>query len=198
MLATFLLIHSIFIDFILCCFFSTQFFDYSVGNEKPQRRGSVGSLDSGMSISYTSASTGSRDNAKVRLMQQPFQVIAIYFGFFLLTDSTASTNLNPIFILHSKQPQGQSQSQSQPNQGILNAMNSGISPLLLATGGIGNTVAAASGPVAANLGQPGFLGAIFNRRERKLSKSDESGSSVSSAVAIAAIAATTTDRSTEV
>lgn len=27
-----------------------------------------------MSISYTSASTGSRDNAKVRLMQQPFQV----------------------------------------------------------------------------------------------------------------------------
>lgn len=47
-------------------------FDSIVGNEKPQRRGSVGSLDSGMSISYTSSS-GSRDTAK-RLMQQPFQV----------------------------------------------------------------------------------------------------------------------------
>lgn len=46
----------------------------SVGNEKPQRRGSVGSLDSGMSISYTSASTGSRDTAKARLIQQQFQV----------------------------------------------------------------------------------------------------------------------------
>lgn len=54
--------------------FHSLIFD-TVGNEKPQRRGSVGSLDSGMSISYTSASTGSRDNAKVRLnMQQPFQV----------------------------------------------------------------------------------------------------------------------------
>lgn len=54
--------------------FCFQLFSKTVGNEKPQRRGSVGSLDSGMSISYTSASTGSRDNAKVRLMQQPFQV----------------------------------------------------------------------------------------------------------------------------
>lgn len=89
----------------------------------------------------------------------------------------------------------QQQGQTQPNQGIINAMNSGISPLLLATGGIGNTVAAASGPVAANLAQPGFLGGIFNRRERKLSKSDESGSSISSAVAVTA---TNTDRSTEV
>ncbi|XP_055614085.1 IQ motif and SEC7 domain-containing protein 3 isoform X2 [Uranotaenia lowii] len=37
------------------------------GNEKPQRRGSVGSLDSGMSISFqsTSASTGSRNDIKV-------------------------------------------------------------------------------------------------------------------------------------
>ncbi|XP_037909142.1 IQ motif and SEC7 domain-containing protein 1 isoform X2 [Hermetia illucens] len=37
------------------------------GNEKPQRRGSVGSLDSGMSISFqsTSASTASRENAAV-------------------------------------------------------------------------------------------------------------------------------------
>lgn len=56
-----------------CCpiFFSLHF--DIVGNEKPQRRGSVGSLDSGMSISYTS-SAGSRDNAKARLMQQQFQV----------------------------------------------------------------------------------------------------------------------------
>ncbi|XP_053684548.1 IQ motif and SEC7 domain-containing protein 1 isoform X2 [Sabethes cyaneus] len=40
------------------------------GNEKPQRRGSVGSLDSGMSISFqsTSASTGSRSDIKVRMM----------------------------------------------------------------------------------------------------------------------------------
>lgn len=73
-------------------------------------------------------------------------------------------------------------------------MNSGISPLLLASGGIGNTVAAASGPVA-NLAQPGFLGSIFNRRERKLSKSDESGSSVSSTIPVQA---TNIDRSTEV
>lgn len=37
------------------------------GNEKPQRRGSVGSLDSGMSISFqsTSASTASRENPAV-------------------------------------------------------------------------------------------------------------------------------------
>lgn len=108
---------------------------------KPQRRGSVGSLDSGMSISYTSASTGSRDTNKARLIHQ----------------------------------QQQQQQQSQNNQSLLNAMNSGISPLLLASGGIGNTVAAASGPVGANLAQPGFLGGIFNRRERKLSKSDEIG-----------------------
>lgn len=53
-------------------FFFVFRFDLIVGNEKPQRRGSVGSLDSGMSISYTSSS-GSRDTAK-RLMQQPFQV----------------------------------------------------------------------------------------------------------------------------
>ncbi|XP_063702430.1 IQ motif and SEC7 domain-containing protein 1 isoform X3 [Culicoides brevitarsis] len=41
------------------------------GNEKPQRRGSVGSLDSGMSISFqsTSASTGSRSDTKIRLIQ---------------------------------------------------------------------------------------------------------------------------------
>ncbi|XP_065082027.1 IQ motif and SEC7 domain-containing protein 1 isoform X2 [Ochlerotatus camptorhynchus] len=40
------------------------------GNEKPQRRGSVGSLDSGMSISFqsTSASTGSRSDIKVRML----------------------------------------------------------------------------------------------------------------------------------
>lgn len=74
-------------------------------------------------------------------------------------------------------------------------MNSGISPLLLAAGGISNTVAAASGPVGANLAQPGFLGGIFNRRERKLSKSDESGSSVPSNIPIPA---TNIDRSTEV
>lgn len=74
-------------------------------------------------------------------------------------------------------------------------MNSGISPLLLATGGIGNTVATAGGPVAANSAQPGFLGAIFNRRERKLSKSDESGSIVSSTIPVSV---TNIDRSTEV
>ncbi|XP_049298705.1 IQ motif and SEC7 domain-containing protein 1-like isoform X3 [Anopheles funestus] len=40
------------------------------GNDKPQRRGSVGSLDSGMSISFqsTSASTGSRSDIKVRML----------------------------------------------------------------------------------------------------------------------------------
>lgn len=82
-------------------------------------------------------------------------------------------------------------------------MNSGISPLLLASGGIGNTVTAVSGPTvvaaaAANLtaAPPGFLGAIFNRRERKLSKSDESGSNVSSTVSIQPT--TNVDRSTEV
>lgn len=75
-------------------------------------------------------------------------------------------------------------------------MSSGISPLLLATGGIGNTVAAAGGPVAANLAQPGFLGGIFNlKRERKLSKSDESGSIVSSTIPVSV---TNIDRSTEV
>lgn len=68
-------------------------------------------------------------------------------------------------------------------------MNSGISPLLLATGGI----VGASAPVGA--AQPGFLGAIFNRRERKLSKSDDSGSSVSSTIPATAV---NNDRSTEV
>lgn len=89
-------------------------------------------------------------------------------------------------------------------------MNSGISPLLLASGGISNTVAAVSGPVAAaNLtaaaaaatattaaAPPGFLGAIFNRRERKLSKSDESGTNVSATVSIQPT--NNIDRSTEV
>lgn len=39
----------------------------TVGNEKPQRRGSVGSLDSGMSISFqsTTTSSASRENAAV-------------------------------------------------------------------------------------------------------------------------------------
>lgn len=80
----------------------------------------------------------------------------------------------------------------------MNAVSSGISPLLLATGGIGSAVNAASGPVGA--AQPGFLGGIFNRRERKLSKSDESGSSISSTIAatVAAAAAANNDRSTEV
>lgn len=98
------------------------------------------------------------------------------------------TKLFDFFPLNLQQPQ------SQPNQGILNAVNSGISPLLLATGGIGNAVAVAavSGPVGS--AQPGFLGAIFNRRERKLSKSDDSGSSVSSTIP----ATTANDRSTEV
>lgn len=77
----------------------------TVGNEKPQRRGSVGSLDSGMSISYTSASTGSRDTAKARFIQQQF------------VNAQAQPN--------------------QANHGILNAVNSGISPLLLASGALG-------------------------------------------------------------
>lgn len=49
-----------------------------VGNEKPQRRGSVGSLDSGTGISLsfhsTSASTGSRNcDPKIRQMMQQQQ-----------------------------------------------------------------------------------------------------------------------------
>lgn len=49
----------------------TVTFNSLVGTEKPQRRGSVGSLDSGMSISFqsTSASTGSRSDTKIRLIQ---------------------------------------------------------------------------------------------------------------------------------
>lgn len=73
MIATHLLAGLLSSDFI-DSFLYSFYFECPVGNEKPQRRGSVGSLDSGMSISYTSASTGSRDNAKVRLLQQPFQV----------------------------------------------------------------------------------------------------------------------------
>lgn len=43
------------------------------GVEKPQRRGSVGSLDSGMSISFqsTAASTGSRSDSKMRMIAHP-------------------------------------------------------------------------------------------------------------------------------
>lgn len=42
-------------------------FVHTVGNDKPQRRGSVGSLDSGMSISFQSIATSntSRDNNNV-------------------------------------------------------------------------------------------------------------------------------------
>lgn len=87
----------------------------------------------------------------------------------------------------------QQPNQAQPNQGILSAVNSGISPLLLASGGIGNTLAAATG--AAGAAQAGFLGGIFNRRERKLSKSDESGSSIIAAIPVVV---TNNDRSTEV
>ena len=40
---------------------------FAVGSDKPQRRGSVGSLDSGMSISFqsTTTSNASRENAAV-------------------------------------------------------------------------------------------------------------------------------------
>lgn len=88
------------ISFIFFLYSFYFHFECPVGNEKPQRRGSVGSLDSGMSISYTSASTGSRDNAKVRLLQQPFQVSFSFetnkfpIKFRLLQ----KTNLNAIFI----------------------------------------------------------------------------------------------------
>ncbi|XP_037032871.1 IQ motif and SEC7 domain-containing protein 1 isoform X3 [Bradysia coprophila] len=86
------------------------------GNEKPQRRGSVGSLDSGMSISFqsTSASSGSRNEAKARLIQQ--------------------------------------------HGGCAAGQVTGTSPLL-------------SG--AHHPQYPSFLGGIFHKRERKLSKSDE-------------------------
>lgn len=58
-------------NFTSCC-------SFLVGNEKPQRRGSVGSLDSGTGISLsfhsTSASTGSRNcDPKVRQMMQQQQ-----------------------------------------------------------------------------------------------------------------------------
>lgn len=114
-----------------------------VGNEKPQRRGSVGSLDSGMSISFqsTSASTGSRCDAKARLMQQQFQ---------------------------------QLQQSQQPNHAILGAVSSGITPVMLAASG-NSTAGSSIHPNVAVMGpqNPSFLGGIFNKRERKLSKSDE-------------------------
>lgn len=85
-----------------------------VGAEKPQRRGSVGSLDSGMSISFqsTSASTGSRNgDSKLRLIQHP------------------AGAAQPVIVHQNAGVHGQH--------------------------------------------QPGFLGGIFHKRERKLSKSDE-------------------------
>lgn len=126
----------------------------SVGNEKPQRRGSVGSLDSGMSISFqsTSASTGSRSDTKTRLFQQ----------------------------------QHQQQQLPQPHHAILGAVNSGITPMIISGGvnvaaGIGGQpsaqIAGGTAAVATGVGQhPSFLGGIFNKRERKLSKSDEGSS----------------------
>ncbi|XP_055704900.1 IQ motif and SEC7 domain-containing protein 1 isoform X1 [Phlebotomus papatasi] len=83
------------------------------GNEKPQRRGSVGSLDSGMSISFqsTSASSGSRSDSKVRLMHPG------------TASGTPQANTTP---LHHP--------------------------------------------------QPGFLGGIFHKRERKPSRSEDAGS----------------------
>lgn len=53
--------------FYIARFTNEIHFPSSVGNEKPQRRGSVGSLDSGMSISFqsTTTSSASRENAAV-------------------------------------------------------------------------------------------------------------------------------------
>ncbi|KAJ6633821.1 IQ motif and SEC7 domain-containing protein 1 [Pseudolycoriella hygida] len=86
-------------------------------NEKPQRRGSVGSLDSGMSISFqsTTASGGSRNEAKGRM------------------------------IMH--------------HGGCNNLQVSGAPPHLTGVHHPGQ--------------YPSFLGGIFHKRERKLSKSDE-------------------------
>lgn len=78
-----------------------------------------------MSISFqsTSASTGSRNDTKHRLLQQPFS---------------------------NQTQQQQQQQQTQTHQSIVG-----------------------------NQQHPSFLGGIFNKRERKLSKSDEGSTSTS-------------------
>lgn len=127
-----------------------------------------------MSISFqsTSASTVSRGDTKTRLLHQQF-------------------------------PHQQQQQQQHSNHAILGAVNSGISPLLLGAQVAGiapnhpnmNLIGSSSGSASSSasasaagvgIGQqpPSFLGGIFNKRERKLSKSDE--------------ASTSTGRSTEV
>lgn len=94
--------------FIICISSFTRL----VAGEKPQRRGSVGSLDSGMSISFQSTSASSM-------------------------------------------------SQGIKHGGQVHPIHPGAIPTIPGGKGLAQ--------------QPSFLGGLFNKRERKLSQSEESG-----------------------
>ncbi|KAL9902051.1 IQ motif and SEC7 domain-containing protein 1 isoform X3 [Glossina fuscipes] len=95
------------------------------GNDKPQRRGSVGSLDSGMSISFqsTTTSNASRENAavvavavnsaaaKMRFVQAPSAVSGVYVSPCIQTFSNiniAQHQQSPINVIHNQQSLQQS------------------------------------------------------------------------------------------
>lgn len=109
----------------------------SVAGEKPQRRGSVGSLDSGMSISFQSTSASSMSQGAKGMIPGGHQV-----------------------VVHATPHPGS----TVPNNAVK-----------------GMNVAQ----------QPSFLGSLFNKRERKLSHTEDpsiTGSTTSTAAAVAAAA----------
>lgn len=105
---------------IFVYFFVFVFFFFTVGSDKPQRRGSVGSLDSGMSISFqsTTTSNASRENAavvavavnsaaaKMRFVQAPSAVSGVYVSPCIQTFSNiniAQHQQSPINVIHNQQ-----------------------------------------------------------------------------------------------
>lgn len=147
------------------------------GNEKPQRRGSVGSLDSGMSISFqsTSASTGSRSDIKVRMMphSNTSGQIIMHAG------QHPTALMGAIYhqqILQQQQPQPPAQAAPQP----------------LIVGGSSQQLPTQPNQLLAASQLP-------TRRERKLSRSEETATIVAAGGAVPPGAAGSSyGRSTEV
>ncbi|XP_014223054.2 IQ motif and SEC7 domain-containing protein 1 isoform X2 [Trichogramma pretiosum] len=108
--------------------------------EKPQRRGSVGSLDSGMSISFQSTSASSMSQGAKAMVTVAQPGLAVAKGGIInmhhLQQQQQQTHPQQ---LQQQQPQQQQQQQQQP---------------------------------------PSFLGGLFNKRERKLSHSEEPGTTI--------------------
>lgn len=146
-----------------------NFYSSPVGAEKPQRRGSVGSLDSGMSISFQSTSNSSggsrhQDPAnKTRMMQQQHQ-------------QQPQSHQHHHHQQHQMMPAHQHQ-YYQPHPQHQYQHHPAHAPQT-------HYVQQQPAPSAAG----GFLGGIFHKRERKLSRSgDDCGATIGAPMAGAAV-----------